>query len=64
MHIVIPMSGVGKRFIDAGYKIPKYLLPANNKPIIQHVIELFQLKSESSSITKEEQTYHFILNAD
>lgn len=66
MHIVIPMSGVGKRFSDAGYLKPKFMLPANRKPIIQHVIELFSLQtlSETEEPTEpfEEQIYHFILN--
>ena len=52
------MSGVGKRFVDAGYTAPKYMLPANGKPIIQHVIELFQLESD----TTESLFFHFILN--
>ena len=26
MHIIIPMSGVGQRFIDAGYDDPKPLI--------------------------------------
>ena len=41
MHVIIPMSGIGKRFIDAGYTAPKPLIIIENKPIIQHVIELF-----------------------
>lgn len=41
MHIIIPMSGVGQRFIDAGYTDPKPLIKIDGKPIIQHVIELF-----------------------
>ena len=41
MHIVIPMSGIGKRFIDAGYDVPKPLIIIDGKPIIQHVVELF-----------------------
>ncbi|MGF1714579.1 NTP transferase domain-containing protein [Photobacterium chitinilyticum] len=41
MHIVIPMSGIGKRFIDAGYNVPKFLIEIDGKPVIQHVIELF-----------------------
>jgi len=39
--IVIPMSGLGKRFIEAGYNIPKPLINVDNKPIIEHVINLF-----------------------
>ena len=41
MQIIIPMSGIGKRFIDAGYKVPKFLIEVENKPIIEHVIDLF-----------------------
>ena len=41
MHIIIPMSGVGQRFIDAGYKDPKPLIQIDGKPIIEHVINLF-----------------------
>jgi len=41
MHVIIPMSGVGKRFIDAGYSDPKPLIRIDGKPIIQHVVELF-----------------------
>jgi NDP-sugar pyrophosphorylase family protein len=59
MQIIVPMSGVGKRFADAGYTVPKYMLPANGKPIIQHIIELFQIPSESA----ETQSFHFILNS-
>jgi len=41
MHIIIPMSGVGQRFIDAGYKSPKPLVVIDGKPIIEHVCDLF-----------------------
>jgi len=41
MHIIIPMSGIGKRFIDAGYKDPKPLVVIDGKPIIEHVCDLF-----------------------
>ena len=41
MHIVIPMSGIGKRFIDAGYKEPKPLIVVDGKTIIEHVCDLF-----------------------
>ncbi|CAA6814225.1 MAG: Bifunctional N-acetylglucosamine-1-phosphate uridyltransferase/glucosamine-1-phosphate acetyltransferase [uncultured Campylobacterales bacterium] len=41
MHIIVPMSGIGKRFIDAGYKDPKPLIMVDEKPIIEHVCELF-----------------------
>jgi len=41
MKIIIPMSGKGSRFVKAGYKDVKPLIIVDNKPIIQHVIELF-----------------------
>ena len=41
MHIIIPMSGIGKRFIDSGYNLPKFLIEVENKPVIEHIINLF-----------------------
>ena len=41
MHIIVPMSGIGKRFIDAGYNDPKPLILIDGKPIIEHVCDLF-----------------------
>lgn len=41
MQIVIPLSGIGKRFIDRGYIVPKPLIPIDEKPMIQHVVDLF-----------------------
>jgi NDP-sugar pyrophosphorylase family protein len=35
------MSGIGKRFIDAGYKDPKPLIVIDGKPIIEYVCDLF-----------------------
>jgi NDP-sugar pyrophosphorylase family protein len=34
MHVVMPMSGVGQRFIDASYNDPKPLIVVDGKPII------------------------------
>ncbi len=41
MKIIIPMAGMGWRFIKEGYNIPKPLIKVDGKPIIQHIIELF-----------------------
>ena len=40
MHIIIPMSGKGQRFVDAGYSVPKPLIVVDGKPMLQHVIDL------------------------
>lgn len=45
MQIIIPMSGLGQRFIDANHKEPKPLVIIDNKPIIEHVVNLFPKKS-------------------
>ena len=53
MKIIIPMSGIGKRFVEAGYKEPKPLIMVEGKPIIEHIINLFD---------KEKDEYVFICN--
>ena len=35
------MSGFGERFLVAGYTVPKPLIEVDQKPIIQHVVEMF-----------------------
>lgn len=39
MHILIPMSGAGKRFADIGYEKPKPLIEFFGKPMVEHVLE-------------------------
>jgi len=41
MQIIIPMSGLGSRFIHKGYKEIKPLIKVDNKPIIEYVVKLF-----------------------
>jgi NDP-sugar pyrophosphorylase family protein len=45
IQIVIPMSGIGKRFIKDGYTDPKPLIQVDGKPIIEHVVNLFPFSS-------------------
>jgi NDP-sugar pyrophosphorylase family protein len=52
LQVIIPMSGIGKRFIDAGYTEPKPLIKVDDKYIIEHVVNLFP----------KEQHFHFICN--
>ena len=42
IQLIIQMSGIGKRFIDAGYKTPKPLLKVGSKKIINHVVNMFK----------------------
>jgi NDP-sugar pyrophosphorylase family protein/putative flippase GtrA len=41
VQIIIPMSGFGERFRQAGYTVPKPLIEIDGKPIIAHVIDMF-----------------------
>ncbi len=53
-QIVIPMSGFGERFRKAGYKIPKPLIEIENKPIIAHVIDMFEGEDDFIFICNED----------
>jgi len=53
MQIVIPMSGIGKRFVDAGYIVPKPLIKVDGIPIIQHVVNLFPNENNISFICND-----------
>lgn len=39
LNIVIPMAGRGSRFAEAGFTLPKPLIPLGGKPMVQWVIE-------------------------
>ena len=41
IQLIVPMSGIGKRFIEAGYKTPKPLIKVRGKEIINHVVNMF-----------------------
>ena len=53
MKIIVPMSGIGKRFINAGYKDPKPLIIVDNKTIIEHVCNLFPKENDYIFICNE-----------
>lgn len=46
MQIIIPMSGMGQRFVNAGYKTPKPLIEMDGMPIIEHVVNMFPGEEE------------------
>ncbi len=54
MKIIIPMSGTGQRFVDAGYKVVKPLIVVDGKPIIEHVVNLFPGEKEFIFICNRE----------
>ena len=61
MQIVVPMSGLGQRFIDAGYSTIKPLIEIESKPIIQHVIERFSPDDDYIFICNKEHLKNTLL---
>lgn len=39
MQIVVPMAGLGQRFVDAGYQLPKPLVPVDGVPMFVRAVE-------------------------
>jgi len=52
--ILIPMAGAGSRFANAGYTFPKPLIPINNKPMIQVVVENISINGDYVFIVQKE----------
>jgi len=46
LNIVVPMAGAGSRFANAGFKLPKPLIPVGDIPMIRLVIENVRPKRE------------------
>jgi NDP-sugar pyrophosphorylase family protein len=49
INIVIPMAGIGKRFIESGYDKPKPLIDVCGEPMIKRVMDSLTLKNEECS---------------
>jgi beta-phosphoglucomutase-like phosphatase (HAD superfamily)/dTDP-glucose pyrophosphorylase len=65
IHVVVPMAGLGSRFKQAGYVIPKPFIPVFGKPMIQWVIDNMKIHPEVyDSLTKDTPwnlKFHFIV---
>ncbi|ABM72609.1 Hypothetical protein P9515_14021 [Prochlorococcus marinus str. MIT 9515] len=62
IQLVIPMSGIGKRFKDAGYTTPKPLIKIRGKEIINHVVNMFGEIERVIFICNEEHLHDKKLN--
>jgi hypothetical protein len=47
--IVIPMAGMSRRFAEAGYAQPKYMLQAHGRSLFGHAVESFRAYFETES---------------
>ena len=55
MKVLIPLAGRGKRFLDAGYKVPKPLIVVDGCPIIEHIVRNFSKDDDFIFAINEEQ---------
>lgn len=50
MNLILTMAGRSDKFLNEGYKIPKYLLPWGNKPILSEIISKLNDKGDFKNI--------------
>lgn len=53
LNIIIPMAGLGSRFSDAGFEVPKPLIEIDGKTLIQHSVESLGIQGRFIFITRE-----------
>ena len=63
MNVLIPMSGEGSRFKQAGYTFPKPLIEVNGKAMIQLVVENLGLDAHYIFVVKESHAAEYNLNS-
>lgn len=59
MQIIIPLSGEGRRFLNAGYSDPKPIIKVHGRPIIEYVINLFPNEDDYIFICRDEHVKNF-----
>ena len=66
MNIVVPMAGLGSRFLDAGYLDPKPLIKINEITLLENTInflEKLEIKNiKINTFYLNDQIQNFILN--
>jgi len=62
MKIIVPMAGVGQRFVDAGYLFPKPLISVSGKLMLQRVIDMFGPSDEFVFICNEDHKIRSIIS--
>lgn len=60
---IVPMAGEGSRFSEAGYLLPKALVPVSGKPMIVRVIESLPSAEKSIFIVRAEHIQKYQLDS-
>jgi dTDP-glucose pyrophosphorylase len=63
MANIIPMAGLGSRFADAGFLLPKPLIPVSGKPMIKRAIEGMPPSDKWIFIVRQEHIDEFAIDA-
>lgn len=61
-NVVIPMAGLGSRFTDSGYTLPKPLIRIFGKPMIQLVVDSLNTNANYIFIVQKEHRVKFHLD--
>lgn len=64
MQLVIPMAGLGQRFADAGYKLPKPLIPVGGEAMVVRVVKNLPPASRTVFICHPEHVARYPLKAE
>lgn len=59
MNVLLPCSGRGSRFSDAGYSLPKPLVDVKGKPMIQVVLECLNIEANYIFVIQKEHREKF-----
>jgi dTDP-glucose pyrophosphorylase len=62
-NILIPMAGSGTRFVNAGYKEPKPLIPFLNKTMIEHVVDSLNIDGQYIFVVQEEHVKRYKIDS-
>jgi len=54
LNIILTLAGHSRRFKEAGFSLPKFLISIDGTPMIEHVVSMFDY----------EDTFHFVLNEE
>lgn len=60
LNVIIPMSGAGSRFVNAGFTFPKPLISIGEKPMIQLAVENLNVEANFIFIVRRDhyESYH------
>jgi dTDP-glucose pyrophosphorylase len=61
-NVLIPMAGLGSRFAEKGYSLPKPLIKIFGKPMIQHVIDSIDIDGNYIFIVQKDHRVKYHLD--